>query len=200
MKKVVKIALCVLLIFTVAACGAKTSDTSRDYSSVTDVNDLLAAAKAQETSASEKEEEPAPAPAPSVEEEKEPEVVPEEPEETPETEAEDTEGIDVDLTTRSQTMVYSEVYNMMYYPEDYVGKVIKMEGLYTYLFDESTGNEYHACIVKDATACCSTGIEFVLSDGYEYPSEGDDICVTGTFDTYMEGDHLYCTLRDSVRN
>ena len=135
-----------------------------------------------------------------MEEEKEPKAPAPAPEETPEPAQEDSTGIDVDLTVLSRTMVYSEVYNMMYYPEDYVGKVIKMEGLYTYLFDESTGNEYHACIVKDATACCSTGIEFVLSDGYEYPSEGDDICVTGTFDTYMEGDRLYCTLRDSVRN
>ena len=59
------------------------------------------------------------------------------------------DGIDVDLTTLSQTMVYSEVYNMMETPEDYVGKTIKMRGLYSYYYDEGTKNEYHACIVQD---------------------------------------------------
>ncbi len=39
-----------------------------------------------------------------------------------------TPGIDVDLTTLSGTMVYSEVFNMIANPEDYVGKTIKMQG------------------------------------------------------------------------
>lgn len=36
--------------------------------------------------------------------------------------------LDVDLTTLSSTMVYSEVYNMMYEPDRYLGKRIKMNG------------------------------------------------------------------------
>ena len=39
-----------------------------------------------------------------------------------------TDGVDVDLTRLSSTMVYSEVYNMMNAPGDYIGKTIKMTG------------------------------------------------------------------------
>ena len=48
------------------------------------------------------------------------------PEETP---LSSTPGIDIDLTALSRTMVYSEVYNMMMTPENYIGKVVRMNGL-----------------------------------------------------------------------
>ena len=38
------------------------------------------------------------------------------------------ENIDVDLTQMNATMVYSEVYNMLYYPDEYVGKIVKING------------------------------------------------------------------------
>lgn len=110
-------------------------------------------------------------------------------------------GVDVDLTVLSSTMVYSEVYNMMVYPENYKGKTIKMKGQFVPCYDEGTGKYYFACFISDATACCSQGIEFILTDDYsypdDYPQEGDTICVTGTFDTYMEGEYMYCTLREA---
>ena len=111
------------------------------------------------------------------------------------------DGVDVDLTVLSSTMVYSEVYNMMMKPDDYKGKVIKMKGQYVPYLDEATGNRYFACFISDATACCSQGIEFCLTEDYsfpdDYPEEGDTICVQGTFDTYIEDGGLYCTLRNA---
>ncbi len=112
-----------------------------------------------------------------------------------------TEGVDVDLTVLSSTMVYSEVYNIMVSPEEYVGKTIKMRGSYSGFYDSTTDNYYFTCIIQDATACCSQGIEFVLTDDYvypdDYPYDGDMITVVGVFDTYIEGDYMYCTLRDA---
>ena len=35
--------------------------------------------------------------------------------------AEDTAALDIDLTVLSSTMVYSEVYSMMSFPDDYIG-------------------------------------------------------------------------------
>ena len=106
---------------------------------------------------------------------------------------------DVDLTVMSSTMVYSEVYNMMYTPEDYVGKVIKIQGQYA--VSEAGGNRYDLCVIQDATACCAQGMEFLLSDAYAYPGDypevGDEITVMGTFVTYMEGEYMYCTLQDA---
>ena len=110
-------------------------------------------------------------------------------------------GIDVDLTAMSGTMVYSEVYNMMCNPSDYVGKSVKMRGEFNVFSNNETGKTYYACIIKDATACCAQGVEFIASAKYsfpkDYPQDGEDITVTGIFSTYTEGDTLYCTLKDS---
>lgn len=115
-------------------------------------------------------------------------------------EAYDLEQVDVDLTTLSATLVYSEVYNMMTNPSSYEGKVVKMKGLFSLYQDEATGNEYYACIIQDATACCAQGIEFkpetaVYPD--DFPNVGEEVMVVGVFDTYMEGEYLYCTLKNA---
>jgi hypothetical protein len=113
-----------------------------------------------------------------------------------------TDDIDIDLTVLSSTVVYSEVFNMMTLSENYVGKKIRMRGTYNHFHDESTGNDYFACIIADATACCAQGIEFELLDEYaypdDYPEDFDEITVVGVFDTYMEDDYEYCTLRSAV--
>ncbi len=108
-----------------------------------------------------------------------------------------TEGVDVDLTVLSATMVYTEVYNMMVSPQEYIGKTIRMEGSYAPYHDEETGKDYSACIIQDATQCCSQGIEFELEGKKSYPKEGDDICVTGVFKTYKEGEATYCILKNA---
>ena len=115
--------------------------------------------------------------------------------------SEGSDDIDVDLTAISGILVYSEVYNMMATPENYMGKKIKMEGLYAIYFDDTYSTRYDACIVQDATACCATGIEFELSDELkypdDYPEEGEIITVEGIFDTYDEGSYTYCVLRNA---
>ena len=107
------------------------------------------------------------------------------------------DGIDVDLTVISGTMVYAEVYNMMVTPKDYEGKVVKMNGTFNSYTDENTKTTYYFCIIQDATACCAQGMEFILTDENAYPSIGDNVTVQGTFVTYMEGENMYCTLKDS---
>ena len=61
---------------------------------------------------------------------------------------------------------------------------------------------YYACIIADATACCSQGLEFELSGQHTYPDDypelGTNITVTGTFQLYQEGGGLYCHLTDAV--
>ncbi len=110
-------------------------------------------------------------------------------------------SVDVDLTVMSATMVYSEVFNMMVTPEDYVGKTVKMNGTFQAYIYEKTGEYYFTCVIQDATACCAQGMEFALPEEYvypdDYPEEGSNVTVIGTFDTYMEDDLLYCHLKDS---
>ncbi len=107
-------------------------------------------------------------------------------------------AIDVDLTKLSSTMVYSEVYAMMSKPAEYIGKTVKMKGAFSVYEDPNTKKVYYACIIADATACCSQGLEFILDEQRTYPDDypalGTDITVTGTFDTYQEGEYNYCQL------
>ena len=104
--------------------------------------------------------------------------------------------VDVDLTVLSSTMVYSEVYNMLYfYPEDYYGKTVKANGIfaiYQMVVDGVTqpAPVAYACIIADATACCAEGMEFVLEGDYTYPDDypelGAEITVIGEFQSYEE--------------
>ena len=103
---------------------------------------------------------------------------------------------EIDLTAMNSTMVYSQVYDMLVSPDEYMGKTVKMNGAFSiYQTDE---RNYYACVIADATACCSQGIEFVLDGKHNYPSDypslGTDITVTGVFDTYFEGDQQYVQL------
>ncbi len=111
------------------------------------------------------------------------------------------ESVDVDLTTLSSTLVYAEVYDMLVYPDKYIGKTVKMEGAFAKYYDEATDKTYYACVIADATACCSQGLEFEPTEDYvypdDYPAEGENVCVIGVFDTYEEGDYYYCTLRNA---
>ncbi len=117
----------------------------------------------------------------------------------------DTEpAVEVDLTVLSSTMVYLEVYNMLYENTDsYVGKTVKMKGAFGVLqmvIDGVVSQEpaAYACVIADATACCTQGIEFVLSEEHRYPEDypplGEEITVIGRFETYesngIPGVHL----------
>ena len=114
------------------------------------------------------------------------------------------DGIDVDLTVLSSTMVYSEVYNMMVTPDSYIGKTIKMKGQFAvYQATDESGafipdQMYFACFIADATACCSQGREFALACEHAYPDDypelGSEITVTGIFELYEEDGCRYCRL------
>ncbi len=113
-----------------------------------------------------------------------------------------TEGVDIDLTLLSSTLVYAEVYNMMYYPEDYVGKIIKMKGSFNVYTDTEKGIDYLAVLVADATACCQQGLEFTW-EGHKYPEDypkmGTEMTVTGEVELYEEDGFMYLRIiADSV--
>ena len=110
--------------------------------------------------------------------------------------------IDVDLSSMSGTVAYSQVYNMMYSAKSYVGKVIRMAGPFSVGYSEETGKYYPSVIIKDATACCAQGLEFELRGAPPYP-EGypelsEEITVTGVFQIYYEGKDMYIHITDAV--
>jgi len=204
MKKLIVLFLCLAMIFMVTGCGNNNSP-GRTGKQPAGVNDVLEAGMKEEDSKKAATKDKINGSGTDNSETRQNGVNEDAPKPEPIDEAEiamrSADGIDVDLTVLSSTMVYSEVYSMMVLPGNYVGKTVKMNGVFASYHDEASDKYYFACVISDATACCSQGIEFVLTDEYsypeDYPEEGGEICVIGTFDTYQEGDYTYCTLRNA---
>ena len=116
------------------------------------------------------------------------------------------EKIDIDLTTMSSVMVYSEVSNMMNDPGSFVGKIVKVSGPFVPLESTNPDYCYPAIQVQDATACCANGLEFVLygvprctiSGGNGYPLYNEEATIVGKFATYIEGYSMYVHLIDAI--
>ena len=93
---------------------------------------------------------------------------------------------DIDISRMSGTMVYGQVYQMVMYPSKYLGKHIKMKGIFSSYYDEELERRFYGCVIQDALACCSQGLAFELAKPRkfpkEYPAEGAIITITGDFD------------------
>lgn len=95
------------------------------------------------------------------------------------------DGVDIDLTRLSATMVFAEVAAMVRTPEDYLGKTVRMAGpLAVYEANPALGIDYfYTVVIQDATACCQQGMEFIWPEG-TLPEAGTGLVVTGTFAEY----------------
>ncbi len=114
------------------------------------------------------------------------------------------EGVDVDLTLMGKDLIYATVYQMMSKPEEYEGKTIRIEGKYYASYYPITDKYYNYCLIADALACCSQGLEFELGGDAvypdDYPEDQSQVIVTGVFETYTEEagqTFYYCRLRDA---
>jgi len=113
-------------------------------------------------------------------------------------------NVDVDLTILSSTMVYAEVFNIMSKPDSYLGKTIKLNGLFYSSYYDENDIMYYFVVVTDATSCCPQGLEFVWDDERkypeDYPEEKSKIEITGVFSSYDEsGETYYHLLVEDLR-
>ncbi len=113
----------------------------------------------------------------------------------------DAGSIDLDLSDMSGTVVYAQIYQMAIYPEEYIGKIVRLSGWFDLFTDSSTNIVYTVCYIPDASACCAQGIEFVWMGNHDfamdYPEAGTEIVVTGRFETYFEDGYEYMRLADA---
>ena len=109
--------------------------------------------------------------------------------------------VDLDLSALSGTVVYSQVYNMVMQPDQYLCQTVRVRGYFSYFQDPETLKEYFAVIIADATACCAQGIEFVWRGEHRYPDDypplETEMTVTGAFGTYEENGFTYLQLSDA---
>ena len=177
MKRIFCLLLAACMAVSLCACG---KDSEKDAGNDTPSSDVEVSAPTESI------------PAPNEQETPDEQQTPEEPEQT-QTSA---DGVDVDLTVLSSTMVYSEVYNMLYNdPAHYFGKTVKARGTFS-IYQLVTDGVLqpdpvsYACIISDAAACCAEGMEFVLKGDLTYPDDypelGAEITVIGEFQSYEE--------------
>lgn len=88
---------------------------------------------------------------------------------------------------------------MLASPDDYVGKVVKITGKYYSVNSEDNGKPYFYVVIKDATACCTQGMDFICDAGThiypdEYPKEESDVTITCIFNYYKEDGLTFCYL------
>ena len=177
MKRIFCLLLAACMTLSLCACG---KDSEKDAGNDTPSSDVEVSAPTESI------------PAPNEQETPDEQQTPEEPEQT-QTSA---DGVDVDLTVLSSTMVYSEVYNMLYNdPAHYLGKTVKAKGTFS-IYQLVTDGVLqpdpvsYACIISDAAACCAEGMEFVLKGDLTYPDDypelGAEITVIGEFQSYEE--------------
>ena len=99
------------------------------------------------------------------------------------------DGFDIDLTQLNANMMYGQIFDMTQNPDRYIGKTVRAEGNFTY-YQDPAGKDYFSVFIPDAAACCSQGIEFILTGEHKYPDDfpepGSLITVTGTFSSYEE--------------
>ena len=175
--------LCLALVFVLCACGAESERPSGTVNQTKTVDDLLREAESSGSSGSSGGSSASGTPTQPVSS----------------SSRERYPTVEIDLTEMNSTMVYSEVYNMVTSPDEYLGKVVRMRGAFR-VFEAKTRN-YYACLIADATACCAQGIEFVPADKRTYPNDfpevDQEVTVVGVFDKYYEGEKMFCQLIDA---
>ena len=110
--------------------------------------------------------------------------------------------VDYDLTVMGSDMVYATVYQMMIDPKSYIGKSFKIRGNYYSSYSNDKDVYYHFCMIKDAAACCTQGLELLWADEKmnrheNCPEEDALVTVEGVFETYEEGPNTYGRIKDA---
>lgn len=111
-------------------------------------------------------------------------------------EAESESGEVIEITEKMYVSWINEIYTN---PTDYLGKEIKIEGMFSGSYYEETGKTYYyvyrvgpGCCGNDGSMC---GFEITTSE--KLPSENDWIEVVGTLEQYEEDGNYYLNLKDS---
>lgn len=121
----------------------------------------------------------------------------------PSSASENERKVDIDLSKLNTMMTYSTLFNIMTNPDNYIGKVIKIKGLFDSAKDPDTNIDYFAVVIMDASACCSSGLDFEPKKEYnyhypaDYPEIGSSITVIGKFERYVDGEEVYYHLAEA---
>lgn len=106
----------------------------------------------------------------------------------------DSVKVDVDITKLSTVVAFSQVNSLMYDYNAYLGKSVKIQGLYQSYSIPEIDEIYHFIMLMDESNCCQGMIEFQLPSGSEYPVDGDTIIMHGEYKLVSFSDGEYAVL------
>ena len=92
--------------------------------------------------------------------------------------------IDVDLSMLNFNIASAQIFNMLIETDLYLGKTVRIKGQFFSTYDEDNKVRHYSVLIWDATACCQTGLQFILRGEHEYPADyPEEMCeieITGT--------------------
>jgi putative membrane protein len=106
-----------------------------------------------------------------------------------------------DLIEIKEKMFISQVNDVYLNKDDYLGKTIKLEGLFKM---EQAYDKLHCFVLRFGPGCCgydgAVGFEVAWDKGKKNPYPGEDAWVeaTGELKTYNEADYVDCLYLDLV--
>jgi len=104
--------------------------------------------------------------------------------------------VDVEVTEK---MFLSQISDINLNSEDYLGKVIALEGMFMTV-DYGTGGPVYHLVYRKSPGCCGndgiTGLEVVWDDpATVFPAENTWVRAVGTLEQYTQDDMPYLQLR-----
>lgn len=92
--------------------------------------------------------------------------------------------VDLDLSKANYNIVSSIAVDIMFDPEKYAGKKMKITGIYYSSVYED--QRFYSVLLWDATGCCPTGFDFIppatMTYPDDFPANDEIITVTGLLD------------------
>ena len=110
--------------------------------------------------------------------------------------------VDIDLTKMNMQIRDAYLCDILNNSEQYLGKRIRVAGVYQNGYDDKMQDYFHICYVYyDATLCCGLSVEFIKgNDTPDYPERGTDIEIEGVLGKYDVVDEtFYYIAADSMK-
>jgi hypothetical protein len=100
-----------------------------------------------------------------------------------------------------EKMFVGQINDIYSNPEDYLGKTIRYEGLYTY-FENNYDDTRYDCVIRYGPGCCGNDGDVGLEIAWEgdMPEENDWVEVTGVVESYKENGWQYLRVRAASLN
>lgn len=84
------------------------------------------------------------------------------------------------MTALSETIVFGQVFQLVYDPEAYEGSTYKIDGRYEFYTIPNTDEIIYFVVIEDAAGCCPQGLEVRFPDHITPPDSFENVLLKAT--------------------